>query len=400
MVTSGPNHNSTVAEGWLFPRFWAASLLTLIAATWPLWFPILAAADYPAIALPAAAGRVPPSGLSAVSLLLVCALLRVTVARADARRWWWLVAATLVIGFAIDQHRLQPWAYQGALYAVAFAGLDPARARRWLIVLAASVYIYSAVGKLDYQFAYTVGQDLLAVVCRPIGGLPAAWEPSRRALAALGFPLLELLGGIGLLIPRTRATAAVVIIAMHAGLIMILSPWGLDHSDGVLVWNAALIAQAWLLFWRRPTWRRRPASAAGPIQVILLAGLLAPLGERSGYWDHWPSWALYAPHTSRVEIEIQAAATDRLPPSLNRRLAPDSDGDRWHRLDLAGWSLQQRRVPIYPQARYQLELARWISRQFDLGDQVRVRWRGTADRWTGQRTDRWLLGEDELHRGG
>jgi len=35
---------------------------------------------------------------------------------------------------------------------------------------------------------------------------------------------------------------------------------------------------------------------------------------------------------------------------------------------------------------------------YELGDEVRVRWRGTADRWTGRRKEQWLLGEDEISR--
>jgi len=398
VVEADPNLNSPLAARWLFPRLWAATLLTLILVTWPLWFPAVGSNGYPAVSFFPRVLQLPPSWLSVLSFVLTLNLLWLLLFPARSRICWSLVALTLTIGFALDQHRLQPWAYQSAIYAIVFAGLGPAHGRRWLIVLAASIYIYSGAGKLDYQFAYTVGQDFLAAAAKPLGGVPAGWQASTRAMIALGFPLIEILAGCGLLIRKTRAAAAGVVIAMHLALIAVLGPWGLDHSTGVLVWNVALIAQAWLLFLRRPKLPPNPGFGAWPIHGLLLAALLAPLGERFGYWDHWPSWALYAPHTSRVEMEIHASAADRIPAYLRNCLRDDLDGDRWHRLDLACWSLAQRKAPVYPQARYQLELSRRVTRRYKLGNEVRVRWRGTADRWTGRRKEQWLLGEDEISR--
>ena len=95
---------------------------------------------------------------------------------------------------------------------------------------------------------------------------------------------------------------------MHLSLIALLGPWGLDHSLGVLVWNALLIVQAWVLFVRpRVDSRdetRQPSQATMPSQsrarginiasaltyVVVAIAMVAPLFERSGYWDHWLSW--------------------------------------------------------------------------------------------------------------
>ena len=95
------------------------------------------------------------------SVVLVLCLLPIVVAPKKFRALWWSVAACLLVSFLLDQHRLQPWAYQSAIYALVFAAIDPRRTRRYLIPLAASVYLYSAAGKFDFQFAHTVGQDFL-----------------------------------------------------------------------------------------------------------------------------------------------------------------------------------------------------------------------------------------------
>lgn len=256
-------------------------------------------------------------------------------------------------------------------------------------------------------------------------------------MLALGFPAAELLIGIGWLIPATRRVAGCVSMLMHLGLIGILGPWGLGHSAGVLVWNGALIGQAWFLaVARSPADRGRPGgtgsdpgvSDAGwdnpsgsevsgsesdesqvgrwiPIRtrwgrrfargvVILAIGM--PLFERPGHWDHWLSWSLYSPHTSRVEIQVSGASEDRLPRAAREALAADRDGDGWRTLSLGDWSLSARGVPIYPQARYQLGLAVVLAREAGLEGEIRGIWKGAADRWTGRRVETPMLGRGEL----
>ena len=156
----------------------------------------------------------------------------------------------LILLFLLDQHRLQPWAYQTALYSMVFASMNASAARRWLLPLAASVYIYSALGKFDYQFVHTVGIDFLKAIARPIGGLPAHVSISRLAMIAYLFPATELLLGVLLLPKFSRRVAGVAAMIMHASLIGILGPWSLNHSAGVLVWNLLLMIQSWFLFVR------------------------------------------------------------------------------------------------------------------------------------------------------
>jgi len=136
--------------------------------------------------------------------------------------------------------------------------------------------------------------------------------------------------------------------------------------------------------------------ARWPLRVALLIMLLAPLTERHGYWDHWTSWALYSPHNSRADIQIHESAFDRLPSSLRRYLRRDGMSDRWYDLDVDTWSLERRWVPVYPQARYQLAVAKRLTERFELGPGIRVRVKGVADRWTGRRVSQDLIGEKHV----
>ncbi len=205
---------------------------------------------------------------------------------------------------------------------------------------------------------------------------------------------------------------------MHLTLIAILGPWGRDHSNGVLIWNVLLIVQAYLLM-LEPAWLEsgqhdlHDAEGSGPgdckpppsrvaclfVQGVILVALVAPLLERYGYWDHWTSWSLYSPHTSRVDIELHRSAIDSLDPELKAFVEADSDEDGWQALDLGGWSLESRRVPIYPQARYQLAVAAEIASRYQLKDEIRAKLRGVSDRWTGRREEQQMLGRGEIQAG-
>ena len=314
------------------------------------------------------------------------------------------MGAFLILLFLLDQHRLQPWAYQTALYSMVFASMNASAARRWLLPLAASVYIYSALGKFDYQFVHTVGIDFLKAIARPIGGLPAHVSISRLAMIAYLFPATELLLGVLLLPKFSRRVAGVAAMIMHASLIGILGPWSLNHSAGVLVWNLLLMIQSWFLFVRpaNRSDREHPAiefsRGATFASVVVMLAIILPLLERRGFWDHWPSWALYSPHNSRFDVEIHRSGIGLVPAAVSPFVEQDSNGDGWHALALDRWSLETRKVPIYPQARYQLGLAVKLAESGNINDQIRGRLRGVSDRKTGKRTEQFLLGQAELQQ--
>lgn len=401
-----PLNRPAGTETWTFPRVWAGFLCLLVAITHRLWF---VQNDLPAIpmfgwvdGLPKLVGWIPLA-----MVVLGCVLV---LRDRGAKRPWWLVAGGLLFAFLLDQHRLQPWAYQTAIYATVFATMQPSRARRLLIPLAASIYIYSAAGKLDFQFAHTVGQDFLSIMLNPLG-LAETFDPAAQVKMAMCLPLVELIAGLLLLPTLTRRYAAFVLIAMHASLLLILGPLGLDHSNGVLIWNIALAVQAFFLFIaKEPVVSPDKPSPESEAKVrrsfgkfvatcAVFLALVAPATERAGLWDHWTSWALYSPHNSRVAIEVHRSAIDTLPVHVRDHLSDDDDGDGWQSLALDDWSLQSLSVPIYPQARYQLALGEKLARQTDLKESaIRCRVREMSSRFSGARKERPLLGIKEIQR--
>lgn len=393
--------------------------MVLILATYPLWFVPPTAQTSLAVSLVPITISVPVYLLTLPSVtLLIGLIVAVSTNKYNRNQFaWMLVATSLFFTFLIDQHRLQPWAYQSFFYALIFSSMNPTTGRKWIMPLAASVYVYSAAGKFDFQFQHTVGQDLIGVLAGFMGGLPDNLEADDATRLALLLPTVELLAGLGLYLPKTRRLSVIVLILMHVSLLTLLGPWGLNHSRGVLLWNLMLIAQAYFLFWVRPgiqpappegelADRPLPQNSHGPAQsiaacsvkLLVLLAVLSPLLERSGYWDHWTSWSLYSPHTSRAEIELHRSVMGNLDPALLNFLEADEDRDGWHRLSLESWSLAHRFVPIYPQGRYQLAIANQLCASGSLDTQIRVKLKGVADRWTGKRSENRLIGKQQIQR--
>lgn len=387
-----------------FKRCVASGQLLLVAATHPLWWTTGAFPRVPLVTL--------PSQWLAIDRLVVLVLIGLLfwiAFRKEASRacFAWVFAAWVAL-FLFNQHRLQPWAYQAAIWNLAFFALSPKASLSWLSAISISIYFYSALGKLDYQFLHTVGQDFLT----PILGTASESVTRSRLMLALTFPLSELLIALGLVIPRGRRYAGFAVIGMHLTLMVLLGPLGQSHSWGVLVWNGLLALQAWYLFVSPHrvnsqsegtkiesslvSVRNECSSLVACIaNVCFVLVLLMPLSERWGYWDHWLSWSLYSPHTSRLELEVHETRLEHLPDDLIP-IVIDADGDLWYSVPLDLWSLSSLGVPIYPQGRFQLGVAFEFAKQEHLGDGVRAKLRSVANRWTGERSEQWLIGEEQL----
>ena len=397
-------------------RFWSASVILLMLATWPLWWmwrisgstteglSQTGKAFYPALPL---LTHTEPLGLLLpwLSLAIVVALVAICIAPETWRLLWWIVCGALLASFLIDQQRMQPWAYQTFLYSLIFATMRGPLAIRWLLYVTASIYIYSGLGKLDYQFLHTLGREFLTASLNLFGFRAVDLSESLANYLILCLPLTEALAGLGLLFSRTRIAALVVLIGLHSTLILLLGPWAMNHSLGVLLWNGILVCQA--VYFIRLQFRDEldahsrsfppPQISLQYLAVSVLAfSMLAPLTERFGKWDHWLSWSLYAAHTSSANLQIRDSAVQFLPKDLQKYWLPLAHSSGWNQLNLSAWSLAVRKVPILPQSRYQLALAVKVAQEYHLENQSRVIIRGIADRWTGVRDEKVLYGVEAM----
>jgi hypothetical protein len=401
-----------IASAWL-SRVVAGAGLLLLAFTWRLWTPQTV---FPQLPFFRWAEYVPAQlqwlGFGLMVAGLCCALGATRDSRAG--RAGLITFAVATIGMVlIDQHRLQPWAYQLVVAAVVLACAPGSRGVLLLRILTISLYFHSALSKLDFSFLETNGQQLVGAVLEPLGLALKFWSAEMRRGAAVMLPIGELLVAVGLAVPRLRRWGLYSSLAMHVLLLVALGPWGMNHQPAVLIWNVYFIAQNYLLF---GTLRRKCAAESSFVSnetalqrgslranwrwvdVLVVAVVLLPLLEPLGRFDHWPSWAVYAAHPAVVRVSIDKRQLDNLPDSARAHLGPNNPFCRWRPVHIDRWSLDALAVPIYPQDRFQLGVAIALTETDGLKGGIRVVIDGRADRWTGHRSRRELIGRTELLR--
>ncbi len=406
----------------------AVGAVALLAATHALWFPRSLDDAFPQVPLLQAFCGWPVLADTVCAGWLIAGWLMILLGWRQAGCLSVLVTGCLLI--CLNQHRLQPWHCQLLIFALIFSLVSPQLQLKALRIMVVSIYVFSALSKLDYEFLHTVGQQFLEQLLSFVG--LDNFSGSTGILMASIIPVAELALALGLVFPKTRPWAGVGVCGMHCLLLLILGPWGLNHSWGVLLWNVYFIGLAWLLFvWPvasdathsdssspllnsqsasppssseelastgRSSWNVRLKLGDWLAAVMLLPLLVMPVGERFGLWDHWPSWALYAPHSSRVEIFVATTAIERLPESLQAITPPPVGNPLWVRLPIASWSLTTLGVPVYPQARFQLGVARSLAEKLSTEFELRVDILGVASRFTGRRTTQRREGMTALRR--
>ena len=393
-------------------RCWALFGLLLILATWRLWIPQSA---YPQVPFLRIASSLPTvcqwTALAVVVVSLVMALVLLPRLNDLGKAWLFLTfAVAMVLLILADQHRLQPWAYQLVIYAVVF-GTVPSdasnRRRGWALlrILTISIYLFFGLGKFDFQFLHTVGQQFLDVSLGYLGMGVEQWQWPFRLLLAATFPLAEVLIVVALTVPRLRRVGVGAAVFLHASLLFVLGPLGLQHQPGVLIWNVFFILQALLLFsgskrsdtadeeMPKPDERTQPRWA--PTCAVLVV-ICLPVLEPIGWLDHWPAWGLYSPRNSRAIVQVHQAGLQRLPADLHPYLS-NADSERgWVTLNIDEWSLATLSVPIYPQDRFQLGVAESIATRYGLERTIQVRLLGMSNRMSGVREEKMLTGRQQI----
>ena len=404
--------------------------LLLLAASWRLWIPQQL---FPQIPLFTWAGKFPWAcqwaivGTSILSLLIGFGLSWKSNSQTQraSRCQLLLFAFSILLLFCIDQHRLQPWAYQAVLMFTVLACVQARRALTLLRLLTLSIYFYSAVSKLDYAFLHSMGQQFTETLLNLLGLSHWQWPEAIRLLVALAFPVGELLVAVLLAVPMTRMIGVYAALVMHGVLLLVLGPLGMNQQAGVLIWNVQFMLMAMLLFYGKSKHNETvegeeavaekgeeetpdatglasrkafnpPVWLSLPVQGVMILTLLLPLLNTFGYWDHWLSWDLYSPGTSKTQIFLHTSDVEHLPTAW-LKFAQENKGDpNWVQLRLDLWSLEELAVPIYPQARFQLGVAAAVSEKLPPDHDAWIIVSGPVDRFSGKRNQKTLKTRPQL----
>ena len=409
-------------------KFWSLFAIALFVVTSGLWVPQTL---FPQVALIELFNGFPSEIAYGAMAVVFIALLSILVGkfacdstpRSMKIRFlsWGILVDAIVLLWLTDQHRIQPWAVHLVVGALVFITCQPQRGVALLRMLAISIYIYSALGKFDYQFMHSVGPQLLTGLAGLIGVDMKTWDSTLVSKLSLLLPLGELLIGIMLCHRRTRKLAVLSATIMHICLAVLFSPLGLNHEWGVVVWNVFFIFQNDMLFGTtllagvsKCRSKSEPTATGAEVelsehtvdkpvkpqaqwigQLILTAVLVVPALEPFAVVDHWPSWGLYSPHNSRVIVRVNLSAgtkTDEI-----EEFFQSQSGDAPFRvLDLSRWSLETLGVPIYPQQRYQLGVALAVAQKYNLGRAIEVDLLSMSARLNGSRQRETLRGVEAI----
>ncbi|MFT5526852.1 MAG: hypothetical protein ACI9HK_004832 [Pirellulaceae bacterium] len=377
---------------------WSAFVVLLMLSTWRLWTSQHGFPQVPLLQF----GHWWPRQLDAVVsvLALFFCLAATSIGRPSRLRCAIYLGFSVAMGmlFASDQHRLQPWAFQFTVIAIIFACCerrDTMKLCRWLVI---GIYIYSAVSKLDAAFFASVGRELANTMVGIVGVELSRFPPAVQNAVIGSFPLIELLLGLALLFKVAPRGTVVVAMLMHFGLLLVLSPLGLDHKMGVLLWNVCFLVQIPILFWpfvddansaeETPSVgqsvRGNRSVGAWLAHAVVAIVLVVPAFEPWGFCDHWIAWGLYAPRSSRAELHLHSNQLPKIPDTIPHKASTKWQG--WHRIDLSSWSLNELSVPIYPQSRFQLGVVESLIEECELDESgIHLTIMNASDRFTGAR---------------
>lgn len=359
-------------------RVLAIGVLGLLAVTWKLWTP---QTDFPQVPLTQLASHCPGwvDWFCLGSLIAASAMLVIDGRRRLASRWAFAVMASAwALFFLLNQHRLQPWAWQFFLLSLVLALADDIVCVQCWSWLAISIYFWSAVSKLDFTFVHDQGPALIEALKSVVGLRPglSRWTNGVNVWGAIVLAVGEFAVAILLAVRQTRRFGVWLALLMHAMLLLALGPLGLRHSAGVLGWNLFFAAQTWLLFFPKrnegtpaamsSTIANRPKSQVrlgnGIAVTLTVIAMIMPALESVGYCDTWLAWAVYSARSGNSEVLCESLEG---PKTLNVEFDDvvrviNGQSEVFSRARIAAWSLRELGVPVYPQYRFYVAVGRYL----------------------------------------
>jgi len=80
-----------------------------------------------------------------------------------------------------------------------------------------------------------------------------------------------------------------------------------------------------------------------------------------GYWDVWPSWAVYSSRGGWTTSFVHHDDIEKLPDAVRPFVGDPPPLSDWHPIDIDAWSLSELHCPVYPQPRFRLAVAAALS---------------------------------------
>ncbi len=264
----------------------------------------------------------------------------------------------------LDQNRWQPWEYLFAtLLLVIYINRRNTNAMVGMIMfVVAALYFYSGVSKFHEGFLYSTWQPMFL---KQLPELNTAVQHS--ALMHLGYsiPLVETLAAVGLLFPGTRKQAAVLLMLMHAILLLLVGPTGMNYNWIIWPWNMGMIVLLYVLTFKTQGFKPETSVLVlkANMLIVLLWGVL-PLTYYLDLWDAYPSAQLYSGRIYHAAICVPAG---KVPPGLQPYVTSENQfrtGNGTVAISLNNWAMAETNVPPYPEIRVYRKIKQRFDHQF------------------------------------
>lgn len=255
----------------------------------------------------------------------------------------------------LDQNRWQPWFYQYLLmfFVLSFFDLNKNDTKHSeaivtvLKLMIGAVYFWSGLQKLNPHFI----TDTYPWLMEPITDQMS--ENGIRTIDWLGkaFPIIEILTGIALFIPKTKKIAVVLLFLMHLFILYVLGPFGHNYNPVVWPWNIAMMLFAYLLFIKSDSFKIQQLKNIfqfHSIKIVFILFIMLPLFNFFNSWDSYLSHNLYSGNTSNGVIYISDAVELKLPGEIKQY----SKGEmNLNQITIKYWCMMELGVPAYPERR-------------------------------------------------
>lgn len=279
-----------------------------------------------------------------------------------------LLLASACFSAIIDVITWQPWEYQFIFTVIIFSiNRNNARlATNAFIFLIASIYIYSGLAKFNGGFLYSVWEGMLLKDFLNLN--PSDISSVVLHYAGLSIPFIETLGGVGLLLMRQKRLPALLMIAMHLFLIIVLSNVGLNYNSIVLPWNIALAVLLHLLFIQNESEFSIRSLVYGRNLIVFIFWGILPALNFIGYWPGKFSSSLYS---GRTQFMVVCFSNDNVPGHLDGFVAKN---DRYNicsgnkMLPLSKWAMDELSVLPLSEQWYYRKLQKKFNRKYPDAD--------------------------------
>jgi len=259
----------------------------------------------------------------------------------------WIIFAVIATEFILcffDQMRWQPWEYQYLLTFIFWlCCLKNKRGFLELLrFLIAVTYIFSGLHKCSEVFLSDIWDGIQLHL---FGFSPRFITTNAVHYSGLLIAVVEFSIGAGLLFAKNKKGFVYGCIIMHASILLLLGPIGLNFNSVVWPWNVAMPVLAYYLFYKNPATITVDFFKPYRNKFVFFLLVILPTGNFFGLWNDYFSFNLYSGGVER--IFICADETTRIP-QLKPYESISYCGRSSTTTDINKWVFSELNVPLYP----------------------------------------------------